>query len=183
MRTVRDRLDARWLPSRFRYAIFRLVAFGVIRRSRPREVRGLVLVVDRDQSASEYYLISAWLLLTVSCYVCAGLSPVTNGVVAGVAAIPIASLIMEAPMYLSGAVMPVLRAAGIRQESSLRVASMMLYGLLLLTAAYFALAESWVRYVAVSFFAIMAANAVAAVVVWSLRRRIAELEKTYGVAA
>lgn len=181
MKTVRDRADARWLPSRFRYALFRLVAFGIIRRSRPKEAHGLVLVIDRDQSASEYYLISIWLLLTVSCYVGAGLSRVTNGVLAAVAAIPIASLIIEA-IYLSGAAMPGLRAAGVRQERSLRVASMMLYGLLMLTAAYFTFAESWVRYVAISFFVVVMVNAVAAVVVWSLRRRIADLERAYGVA-
>ena len=181
MKTVRGRADALWLPSRFRYAIFRLIAFGVVRRNRPREAGGLVLVIDRDQSASEYYLISVWLLLTVSCYVGAGLSRVTNGVLAALAAIPIASLLIEAPIYLSGAAMPALRAAGIRQERSLRVASMMLYGLLILTAAYFALTESWVRYVAISFLVIVAANGVAAVVVWLLRRRIAELENTYGV--
>src|SRR5687768_12212735 len=119
MRTVRDRPDARWLPSRFRYAISRLIAFALIRRSRPREAWGLVLVVDRDQSATEYYVISIWLLLTVSCYVGAVLSPVTNSVVAAIVAIPIASLIIEAPIYLSAAAMPVLRAAGIGQERSI----------------------------------------------------------------
>ena len=183
MKAVRDRAEARWLPSRFRYALFRLVAFGIIRRSRPKQACGLVLVIDRDQSASEYYLISLWLLLTVSCYVGATLSRVTNGVLAAVAAIPIASMLIETPIYLSGAAMPLLRAAGIRQERSLRVASMMLYGLLILAAAYFALAESWVRYVAISFLVIIAANAIAAVVMWSLRQRIAELERTYGEAA
>jgi FtsH-binding integral membrane protein len=181
MKTVRDRADARWLPSRFRYALFRLAAFGIIRRSRPREASGLVLVIDRDQSASEYYVISVWLLLTVSCYVGACLSRITNGVVAAIAAIPLASLLIEA-VYLSGAAMPALMAAGIRQERSLRVASMMLYGLLILAAAYFVLAESWVRYVAISFLVIVAVNAIAAVVVWSLRRRIADLERAYGVA-
>lgn len=183
MKTVRDRAEARWLPSRFRYALFRLVAFGIIRRSRPKEACGLVLVIDRDQSASEYYVISVWLLLTVSCYVGAGLSPVTNGVVAAIAAIPLASFLIEA-IYLSGAAaMSALGAGGIRQEHSLRVASMMFYGLLILTATYFVLAESWVRYVAISFLVIVAVNAIAAVVVWPLRRRIAELEKTYGVTA
>lgn len=182
MKTVRNRADARWLPSRFRYAIFRLIAFGVIRRSRPREASGLVLVIDRDQSASEYYAISVWLLLTVSCYVGAGLSRVTNGVVAAIAAIPLASLLIEV-VYLSGAAMPSLGAAGIRHEHSLRLASIMLYALLFVTAVYFTLSQSWVRYVAISFLIIVAVNAIASVVVWSLRRRIAELERTYGVTA
>ena len=59
----------------------------------------------------------------------------------------------------------------------------MLYALLFVTAVYFTLSQSWVRYVAISFLIIVAVNAIASVVVWSLRRRIAELERTYGVTA
>lgn len=183
MKTVKDRAEARWLPSRFRYAIFRLFAYGMIRRSRPREVNGLVLVIDRDQSASEYYVISAWLLVTVTCYVGAVLSRVTSGTIAAIAALPVALLIIDLPIFLPGLVMPALRAAGVQQKHSLRVASILLYGLLTIAASYLVLEQSWVRYVAFSFFAILLVNAIAAVVVWSLRGRIADVERAYGVAA
>lgn len=183
MKTVKDRADAKWLPSRFRYAIFRLFAYAMVLRSRPQEARGLVLVIDRDQSASEYYLISVWLLGTVTCYVGALLSRVTSGTIAAIAAFPVAWLLMDLPIFLPGLVMPALRAAGVQQKHSLRVASILLYGLLTITASYLVLEQSWVRYVALSFFAILLVNALAAVVVRSLRGRIAEVERAYGVAA
>ncbi len=183
MNTVKDRAEARWLPARFRYAIFRLFAYGMIRRSKPRQSSGLILVIDRDQSALECYVISAWLLVTVSCYVGAVLSHVTSDTIAALAALPVASMVIELPMYLAGIAMPALRAAGVRQQHSLRVASMILFGLLTIAASYLVLEESWVRYVALSFFAILTVNGAAAVAVWSLRGRIAKIESALGVAA
>lgn len=183
MKTVKDRADARWLPSRFRYAIFRLLAYRMIRRRKPQATPGLVLVIDRDQSALEYYTITVWLMATVSCYIGAVLSRFTNVTIAALVAVPLASFVLTIPVYVTGLVMPLARAAGIRQEQSLRVGSTVVFFLLTICAAYFALEQSWVRYVALSFFAILLVNGIAAVVVWSLRGRFVELDDQFGVAA
>src|SRR5688500_10333131 len=74
LKIVRDRLDARWLPSRFRFAIFRLIAYVVFRLTRQKEERGIVVVIDRDQSAIENYSVAAVVMLVVTSFAYAALT-------------------------------------------------------------------------------------------------------------
>ena len=183
MNAVRDRAEARWLPSRFRYAIFRLIALMMISRAKPKEARGLVLVIDRDQSAPEYYIISTWLLVTASCYVGALLSPLTTRAIAALAAVPVAAMVIKFPLYLGGLTAIGLRALGSRVEDMRSTNSKLTYGMLMLASLWFIRNESWIRYVAVAFFVVLAVNALASIVVVLLRGRIAAVDRAYGVVA
>lgn len=183
MRAVRDRAEARWLPSRFRYAIFRILAYVVLRKSRPKRKCGLVLVIDRDQSAWEYYLIAIWMLATVTCYTAAVLAPFTNRAIAATAALPVASIAIKFPLYIGGVTALALKAIGIGKDDVRRVNSIFTYAVLIIAASYFVTVESWVHYVAISFLLIVAANGAAALILWLLRSRIAELEASYGLGA
>ena len=181
MRAVRDRAEARWLPSRFRYAIFRLIALVMIGRAKPKEARGLVLVIDRDQSAPEYYIISIWLLVTASCYVGALLSPLTTGAVAALAAVPVAAMVIKFPLYVGGVTAIGLRALGSRVQDVKSMNSKLTYSMLILVSLWFIRSESWIRYVAIAFFVVLAINALASIVVLLMRGRIAAVERAYGV--
>ena len=72
MRVVRGRADARWLPSRHNFALFRLAAFLRLRRARPEPCDGSC-VIDRHQSAMETWLVMSWVTLTFACYLAATL--------------------------------------------------------------------------------------------------------------
>ena len=182
MRAVRDRAEAHWLPSRFRYAIFRLLALFMIRRAKPKEACGLVLVIDRDQSAVEYYLVAVWLLVTLSCYVAVLLTRITHGVIAFAAAVPIASVVIKFPLYAGGIFAIALKAIGIGREDVRRANTVLTYAGLIVISAWFAAADTWARPIAIAFLIVIGINALAAVAVWLLRNRIVDVEKRYGIA-
>ena len=174
MRTVRDRADARWLPSRFRYAAFRLMAYVIARRVKPREQRGLVLVIDRDQSAIEHYGIAAFVLLTVSSYITAALSVRYHAAIILIAAVPLAALALELPLYLHALTFP--------GKHAIRFHSVFLWVLLTAAALYFATWQTWVRFPARAFLLVLGLNGVSALILRLLRGRIAALEAAYGVS-
>lgn len=69
MRLVRNNPDARWLPSRFRYPLGRLIAALVLAsRRKSQETKGLVLAVERDQNPFESNAIAAGVSLTLIIY-------------------------------------------------------------------------------------------------------------------
>jgi hypothetical protein len=173
MRTVRDRADARWLPSRFRYAAFKLLAYLILRRTPPRIQRGLVLVVDRDQSALEHHTLAVYILLTVSCYAAAVVSLRYPAVIGVIASIPLAVLAVEAPLYIAGLIAP--------QKRHMAFQTFSIWVFLTAAAAYFATWKTWVRFPAWLFLLALAVNGAFAVVVRMLRGRIAEQEKIHGV--
>ena len=167
MKVVRGRADARWLPSRHHFALFRLYAFLRLAGAKPQPREGLVLVIDRDQTAFEHHGASIWIMLTLMCYIAAGLSAAWPLPLAIAASIPIAAIVIEIPMYVSGLLL--------RQGAWLNGIATLLFmaGL----SAYFARQGSWARFVAYQFFAVLAINAVAAIVVFLLRAPIARLER------
>jgi hypothetical protein len=128
-------------------------------------------VIDRDQSASEHYIVSMWLLLTMSCFTGAALSLVTHRVLAAIAAVPVAQVVIKFPMYIGGVAAIAFRHGEVHRFNT--AFTLVFIGGF---AWYFATRESWVRYVAIIFFAVIAANAIAAVIVWLLRDRIAQIE-------
>jgi len=165
MKVIRNRADARWLPSRYRFALFRLFAFLRMRSAKPEPREGLILVVDRDQTAAEHHGISLWIVLTVTCYVAATLFAAWPPVLALPVAFVVAAAAVEVPMILGGLIVPS------------RVNSALLMWVLIAAAAYFATQRTWARFAAWQFLALVALNALAAAIVFLLREPIARLER------
>lgn len=159
MNVVRGRAEARWLPSRHRFALFRSFAHVKMRTARPEPAAGLMLIVDRDQSAYEHYAVSTWIVLTVACYLAAtlfGAWPLPLGFAAG---IPASAVAIGIPVAVSGLITGSARANGIAFMLTMIAAS-----------AYLATSETWVRFAAWQFLGVVALNAVAAVVLFPLER-------------
>ena len=159
MRIVRDREDARWLPSRFRFALFRLLAFVRMTFTKPRERRGIIIAIDPDQSTLENTTISIWFSATTTCFF-AALMPIA-------VAIPATILFVQIPMYI---------VAG-----GQRVNSKVLISLAAIAAAYLATTPSWIRFAAWQFLAMIALNAVAALILLPLRGAVRRMEARCGL--
>jgi hypothetical protein len=170
VRAVRDRADARWLPSRYRFALFRLLAYLRLRATKPQPVRGLMLMIDRDQSAIEIYSVAVWLTLTLIAYLSEELGVIV--------AIVIACIVIQIPMYVVSPLLGrVLKTSG-RQINS--AAYMLLF---VIASLHYARAHGWIRFVAWQFLALVTLNAIAAMLAFALRGRIAALEETVTCAA
>jgi hypothetical protein len=180
---VRDRADLRWLPSRHHFALARLVAYLVLRFSRPRPQPGLALVVDRYQSQPEHYAMAIWATLTAVCYVVALLTTWMPMWAAVTLALVTIGLIVQIPLFTIGAVVLPLweRLTGTREqrhEKAISVAYMIVY---LLASSYFVTRLGWVRYVAAFSLLLFAANAVAGVLMFLLRGAVRRLEQQCGI--
>ena len=162
MRLVRDRDDARWMPSRFHFALFRLAAFLRLRGMAPRPRRGIILAVDRHQSAFENYAVSIWIVITLACYV----------------AYELPSLWPLALLFALTAIQVAVVAGGLIARSE-RASSVVLMSLFLLAAAYYARTATWVRFVAWQVLAFAALNALSALLVFALRGTIAKREAAF----
>lgn len=171
MNFVRGRAEARWLPSRHNFAIFRLFAYLRLRNAK-RETSDVILFIDRHQSASETWIVGVWLIATLAGYLAAtwlGSWPLP---LAMVVAFPLAWLGSEVPAVATGIVMTLVT----RNENHVRINSFIVMLLYTLAALGFAKSDTWVRFVAWQFLAMLALNAVAAAIVYLLRGSIARLE-------
>ena len=173
MKIVRGRADARWLPSRYNFAIFRLLAYARMRGAKP-ELRDVTLIVDRNQNNLESHLLAAWTTLTVTCYAAGTLFESWPLPLALLAGVPVAITLMEIPVMTAGLLL--LR----RRENNIRVNSVVLMSVLIAAALYFARAHSWIRFAAWQFLGGVALNALAAPLVFLLRGSIAEMEDAVG---
>jgi hypothetical protein len=167
MKIVRDREDARRLPTRFRFAIFRLLAFLRMLFSRPVERRGIILAIDRDQSVVEQFTVAIWITFTASAFLSVAMPMFV--------AIPMTAILLHVPMAIfGGLILP----AG---RNNLALNSIATMAAIAMAAAYFATTTSWLRFVAWSFFALLAINALAAVVMWTLRNAVQRMEQRCGL--
>ncbi|HEV3483783.1 MAG TPA: hypothetical protein VG106_00135 [Vicinamibacterales bacterium] len=164
MNGVRDREDARWLPSRHHFALFRLGAFLRLLLSRPQPRRGLLLMIDRHQSALENYGVSIWVMLTITAFIAAELETPLG--------------VVFAPLLAILVVQIVILAVGLTLRNP-RVTSFLLILLLAAASLHYARTASWAQFVAWQFLALVALNGVAAVVVFLLRDTIARSEATF----
>lgn len=167
MIAVRGRADARWLPSRYHFALFRLFAFLRLRVARPEPREGLFLIVDRHQTAAEQHGVSIWIVLTVTCYLAATLFARWPLPLALAVALPLAPLAIHVPML----------SLGFLTAGNRRLNAMSLMLTFIIAAAYFAQHQSWARFAAWQFLAVVALNAIAAVIVFLLRSPIDRLER------
>lgn len=175
MRVIRDRAEAKWLPSRFHFALARLVAYVVFRRAAPRDQRGLVLAVDRNQNGIESYAASIGVLILATCYTAVLLGRLVHPIAAAVLAVPMALAALQVPIVL----LPLTAALPRIQRHAMRVNSLLLTTVLLCLSLYFAVSDGWVRIIARTFFVLVLMNVLAAIVIWPLRQRFAELEGRY----
>jgi hypothetical protein len=178
---VRGRAEARWLPSRFNFALFRI--YALIRlRTAEREARPMMLVIDRHQSAAEAYLVATWLLATVSCFFAAPLAGRLSPLVAAAIAIPLGSAALQALLCSVGYfVTPaVRRLTRMPERWTLRVDSAIVMLGIFASALYFASQPSWVRIAAWQFLALFALNAIAAIALLPFRSFLRRLEVELG---
>ena len=176
MKVVRGRADARWLPARFNFALFRLYAFVRMKTATP-EPRDVVVVIDRNQNRVESFTIGAWATLTLACYASETLFaswPLPLALLAGIVA---GITFLQIPMFPVGLIVR-------RTEQNNGLNSVVLMTLLVALAIHFAraqsFAQSWVRYAAWQFLGLLALNAIAAAVVFLLRGAIEEMEHAVG---
>ncbi len=172
MKIVRGRADARWLPSRFNYALFRFYAFLRMKTAKPHPA-DVSLVIDRNQNPIESVVLSTWTTATLACYAAETLFDAWPLPLALLAGIPVAITALEIPIVAVGVS---LRHRGY----NIPLNSFVLMSLMTVAAWYFTRAQSWIRFVAWQFLGAVALNAIAAVIVYSLRGAIAEMENAVG---
>ena len=183
MRVVRDRADARWFPSRHNLALFRLAAYLCLRRAKP-EHSGGILIIDRHQSAAETWLVMSWVTLTLACYLATTLFVDWHIALALPVSLPLAIVLLEVPAILSAlTIAPLLHWIAGARTNGVRVNGVVIMLLFSAASAYFARHPSWIRFVAWQFLALLALNAIAAVIVFPLRHSIARLEAQVGGAS
>lgn len=185
MTLVGGRADARWLPSRYNFAIFRLAAYLRLRRARP-EPAHVSFFVDRHQSATETWLVAVWTTLTVACYIAAAAFADWPLFASLPLAVVLSAVVgIELPVVVSGAIIaPIWKAlTRMKGDNHIRFNSTVVMMMFILAAVHFATAESWARYAAWQFLAIVVVNAIAAVIVFLLRASIAHLEASVRGAA
>jgi hypothetical protein len=174
MNVVTDRPEARWLPSRHRFALARLVAYAKLRGARgvvTNHAEHLILPIDRDQTAAEMNGIAIWVFLTTVCYIASMLPLIWPAAI--VVAIPIAAIALHLPIVVIGPIVRMLIGDG----DHVKIISVITMSLLVIASAYVAASSSWSRYVAWFFFAVLIVNAAAVVVVRLLRGEIVAAEE------
>lgn len=170
MKLVRERADARWLPSRHRFALFKLVAWTRFLSSGPRPQAGLALGIDRDQSAIENYTVAAWVMASASCFAYALLDRVLVSPAAAVLAPFVAAVVLQVFVVAPGFV------RGWRNRDNTGANSFLTMTAIAVMAIYLAQSERWVRVIAWLFLASLAMNAIASLVTRMLRPRFAAAE-------
>jgi hypothetical protein len=160
--------------------LFRLAGYVRLLFAKPEPRPGLMLAVTRDQSMFENYGFAVWFLLTNAAFLAPQFAlPLP---VALLLSVPLAALFIQIPCYLMGGIIvPLLTGNYLRNNHRLNLT--MLFTLDALIAVYYLRQPSWARVVAWQFLALLGLNALAAVIVFLLRRRIARLEEALSFAA
>ncbi|HEU4521240.1 MAG TPA: hypothetical protein VFT12_04500 [Thermoanaerobaculia bacterium] len=164
MRVVRDRPEARWLPSRFRFAAFKLAAWMLYRAAPRRRQPGLVVAIDRDQTAVESYSMA---IVIVTAGTLFAFDPLQRYL-----AWPLAATIAFISVVIFLHVIITFPPIGAWQNSHIELKSFVTIFFLAAAAIHFATADGWIRYVAWLILAAMSLNAAAAIVVRLAKSRM-----------
>lgn len=183
MKLIRDRAEARWLPSRHHLALFRLAAYLRLRRAAPRLQPGLFLAIDRDQTVAEVYTVSLAMLTLSSCFVGAALHSILPLAAAVIIAPVLSVTLMQVVMITAGLTATTLRRV-LRHpptEDNRSLNDVFLWLFLIASAGYFAQKPSsmLLQWLAFTILAAVVLNAVAAIVLRILRHRIQAAEQEY----
>lgn len=160
MRIVRDRADARWLPSRFNFALFRLFAWLRLRASRPEPRPGLMLAIERHQSEAENYTVSIVMIAVLASFF------------RSFWGIPVAIVVVQAAIVASGLITHAFRG---RDADTTHGSGAIIMGVTIALAVWFARTAIVPRV----FLALVVLNAIAAVIMFALRRKVAAVEAKY----
>jgi hypothetical protein len=171
VKIVHGRADARWLPSRFNFALFRLIAYAMRRTATP-EHRDVSLIIDRNQNNVESYLLAIWTTLTVTCWIAGALFSSWPLALALLVALPAAMAVLEIPVVT----MLIVR----RGANNVGLNSVVIMTLLIAAALYLARAHTWVRFAAWQFLGGLTLNALAAPFAYLLRGSIAAMDNAAG---
>ena len=175
MKIERPQALVPWLPSRNRYALFRLLAYLRLARTTPQaRDESRVLAIDRDQNSGEAFVMAA-LIWAVTWAFFAHLLASSIGVAAAFfIAGPAAILALNAAVVVIGiAITPVLHAIGLpRGPHNIATNSAVVLLVLTVASSYFATLPSWVAVPASLFLTAIVVNGVAALVMFALRHRV-----------
>lgn len=181
MKLIRGRSDARWLPSRHNYALFRF--FGYLRlRSSSADPADVILPIHPHQSAAETYIVGAWYTGTITCYLASALFDSWPLALALAVSLPLAIVSLHLPLFFSGLVVAPLwgvvsRARSDRHE---RINSVVFMLVLFAGAGWAVTRPGWVRLAGWQVLALAVLNSLAAFAVWLLRDDIGRLELALG---
>ena len=160
MNVVRSHPEARWMPSRYTFALFRLGALMRLQSQRNAAPRPVFLAIDHGQSALENYTVGLWAFVTVACYLAACMQP-WIGIVAAIACgIALSGWALQIPMYSVGVWFP--------GRDNRRLTSIATFAAMTGASLLAATRTSWVRWVAIVFFTALALNVLAAIVMFAL---------------
>ena len=168
MKIVRDRGDARWLPSRFNLALFRLFAYLRLRSVRPQPRPGLILAVDRGQNAFENYAVCVVILGVVTLDFATLWNPFV--------ALPAAVIALQLAILTSR---PIVRVFLPPDSNTIHADSMLIMAGVLSASVYFAMDDSVAGYTSRGFLALGALNAIASAIMFLLRGRVAAAEARF----
>ena len=173
MNVVRDRPEARWLPSRHHFALARLIAYANLRSACEgvKNAEHLILAIDRNQTAAEMNGVAIWIFVTTVCYIAAALPLIWPAAI--IVAIPIAAIVLQFPTVIIGPIVRMLIGDG----NHIKIISVIAMSLLVIASSYVATSNSWARYAAWFFFAVLIVNGAAAAIVWLLRGSIRAAEE------
>ncbi len=180
MTIVRDRGDARWLPSRFHFALFRLYAYMRLRAAKPEPVPGLILSINRHQSASENFLATICIVFVAGSYFAAWFETSMVTLLAYAAGLLAAIIAIQALIVFSGLIFAAVPKAG-GMGVAARLVAVTIMAAMIAGGGAVASGDSSARYVAGGFLLLVAMNAVAALLNFLLREKIGELERRFGV--
>jgi hypothetical protein len=184
MRFVRGRAEARWLPSRHHFAVFRLNALLRLRSAEP-ETRDAMLAVDSHQSTTESLMVGSWFFLTAACYIAEALRPRLWLPAAVLLALPLSVFLFQMIFVPAAAVFGRLSVAAGRRvdESNVDLHSTLFMLILGGVSLRHAFGPAWTRFVAWQYFFCVALNLTAACAMFLLRARASDLEEKLGGAA
>lgn len=174
MKLIRNRADARWLPARFNFALSRLIAFAICRTRQPRPQPGLVLAIDRNQSAVENYVVAAWFYVSSVMYLFAALQLGMPRWAAAAIAIPATAFLILLFTFLSA-----IGTRAWREQNHIRMNHVVLMVVMTLISAFAVTTAHWTRFVGGAALVLLAVNAIAAVIVRLLQPRFAALERSF----
>ena len=178
MKFARNRMEARWLPSRFDLSFFRLFAYLRLRSSRPVvPVEPHMFATDRHQSTMEVYMIAIWSYVVTVHYSVDVLLNWMGLPLALIVALLAAPVIIHLLFIFSGLC---LAPIFVRQASHVPFNSRLIQLVILATSAFALLRGRPVtRIIALVTLVGAAINAVAMLIIFLLRHRVAKLEAEY----
>lgn len=183
MNAVRDRADARWLPSRFDFALFRLIAYVRLKTMKPEPEPGLVLAIDRHQSAIENYLITICVWAVIAAFLASLIATTLPLSAAFLIALPATGVLVSVEIVVMAvAITPLVRRLfRLSDAAGVAVNSIVIGAMATASAAMLASGSSPLRPVGTAFLYLLAANVVSSVVVFLMQRKFVDLERGYGL--